>query len=103
MMSFSINGNFDFDENRWKYKLKGEIDISNAHSLKEEIESAFANHPADMELDLSELNYIDSTGLGVIISVYGMMKESGSRIVLTNVRDNVKKLLKVTNLEQVLC
>jgi anti-sigma B factor antagonist len=102
-MSFSINGNFDFDEYRWKYKLTGEIDISNAHSLKEEMESAFANHPADIELDLDGLNYIDSTGLGVIISVYGAMKESGNRIVLTNVKDNIKKLLKITNLEQVLC
>lgn len=102
-MSFSINGSYADAEGRWRYILSGEVDIANAQQLKKELETAYSTRAADIEIDAGGLNYIDSTGLGVIIGVYGTMREGGHRIILTDVRDNVKKLLKITNLDKVLC
>ena len=102
-MSLNINGNFNEPENRWDFCLSGEIDISNAQQLKSQLETAYAGHAAYIHIDVSGLSYVDSTGLGIIIGVYGSIRENGNRIILREPRENVKKLLKITNLDKVLC
>ncbi|MDR3071961.1 MAG: STAS domain-containing protein [Clostridiales Family XIII bacterium] len=102
-MSLSLVGNFEEATGKWTYSLSGEVDIANAHDLREELENAYRKQAADIEIDASGLRYIDSTGLGTIIGVLGEMRENGHRIMLKDVRDNVKKLLKITNLDKVLC
>jgi anti-sigma B factor antagonist len=101
-MSLSINGNYDEAGNKWDFDLIGEIDISNAHQLKQQLEAAYAAHPSDIYLDLAGLSYIDSTGLGVIIGVYGTMRGNGHKTIIVNPKDNVRKLLRITSLDKVL-
>ncbi|MDR1496445.1 MAG: STAS domain-containing protein [Clostridiales Family XIII bacterium] len=101
-MSLSIKGNYDAAGSRWNFDLVGEIDISNAHQLKQQLETAYATHPTDVYLDLERLNYIDSTGLGVIIGVYGTIRGDGHKTIIVNPKDNVKKLLRITSLDKVL-
>ncbi|MDR2162404.1 MAG: STAS domain-containing protein [Clostridiales Family XIII bacterium] len=101
-MSLSINGNYDEQKKRWSFDLIGEIDISNAHQLRKQLEAAYDVHPSDIYLDLDKLNYIDSTGLGVIIGVYGAIRGNEHKTVILNPKDNVKKLLRITSLDKVL-
>ncbi|MDR2163435.1 MAG: STAS domain-containing protein, partial [Clostridiales Family XIII bacterium] len=89
-MSLSINGNYDEAKVRWDFDLHGEIDISNAHQLKQQLEAAYAATPADIYLDIEHLSYIDSTGLGVIIGIYGTIREKGHKTVVVNPKDNVR-------------
>jgi anti-sigma B factor antagonist len=102
-MTISINANNNEAESCWDFKLVGEIDISNAHYFKKQLETALAENRQNIRIDLSELNYIDSTGLGVIIGAYGLIKKDGLTIKVTNPKDNVKKLLGVSGLDKVLC
>ena len=102
-MAYHVKGNFDEGLNQWFFEISGEIDISNAPQLKKDLESAYSQNPTDIIVNVSNLAYIDSTGLGAIISVYGKMKSDGHRIVLTEPKDNVKKLLSITSLDKVLC
>lgn len=102
-MAYTVKGNFDEGLNQWLFDISGEVDISNAQQLKMELETAYNQKPADIIANVNELTYIDSTGLGAIISVYGKMKNAGHRIVLTEPKENVKKLLNITSLDKVLC
>jgi len=91
-------------ENRiWEFTVAGEIDISNAKDFKAKLESSLAEASQSIRIDLSELKYIDSTGLGVIIGVYSTIKKDGLSIKVVNPRDNVKKLLAISGLDSVLC
>ena len=101
-MTLTIKGNFSESEKQWIFKPVGDVDISNAHLMKQQLEAAFQQRPADIQVDMSELNYIDSTGLGVIIGEYGDLKKAGYRVFITCPKDNVKKLLRITNLYHVL-
>jgi len=101
-MSLSINGNYDEARDQWNFDLIGEIDISNAHQLKQQLEAAYAAHSTNIYLDLEHLSYIDSTGLGVIIGVYGSIRGNGHKTIILNPKDNVKKLLRITSLDKVL-
>jgi anti-sigma B factor antagonist len=102
-MTLSINANFSDEKNCWEVKLIGEVDISNAHDFKSSLEAALKEKPGDVVIDLADLNYIDSTGLGVIIGTYGTVKKDGLVVKLVNPRDNVRKLLNISGLDKVLC
>jgi anti-sigma B factor antagonist len=102
-MALSINANNNEGTRAWDFKLVGEIDLSNAHYFKQQMEAALAEKRQNISVDLTKLNYIDSTGLGVIISVYGTIKKDGYCIKLLNPRDNVKKLLSISGLDKILC
>lgn len=102
-MALSINANNNTEAGVWEFKLVGEVDISNAHQFKKRMETALAEKRQSIVIDLSELLYIDSTGLGMIIGVYGSIKKEGLGVKVTNPRDNVKKLLNTSGLDKILC
>lgn len=100
-MSLEIKREFKETDNRWDVVLKGEVDISNASQLREELKTMLEEKTAVVEMDIKELSYIDSTGLGVIIGTYKRMEEKGLSLKLRNPAENVKKLLKITGLDRI--
>jgi len=102
-MTLSINANNNTEKGLWEFSLIGEVDISNAHYFRKQLETALAEVKQNITIDLAELNYIDSTGLGVIIGVYGSVKKDGLSVKVLNPKDNVKKLLIISGLDKILC
>jgi anti-sigma B factor antagonist len=81
-------------------KLSGEMDVANAGEvsacLNELIEAG-----ADVVIDLSDLQFIDSTGLGVLVSAGGRARQGGQRIKLRAPGKNVASTLSMTGLDRV--
>ncbi len=102
-MSLQMQSNYNKEQDLWELTAKGEVDISTAPKLREYLDGAYREKKADILLLLDELNYIDSTGLGVIIGAYGRMQETENRITLVNPKENIKKLLSITSLDRILC
>ena len=102
-MALSINTNNNTEREIWEISLIGEVDISNAHYFRKQLETSLAECRQSIEIDLAGLNYIDSTGLGVIIGVYGSVKKEGLSVKIINPKDNVKKLLIISGLDKILC
>ena len=102
-MALSINAVNNEANGSWDVAVAGEIDLSNAHQFKEQLEKSLAEKLQNICIDFGKLSYIDSTGLGVIIGVYGSIKKSGYSVKLLNPRDNVKKLLSISGLDKILC
>ncbi len=50
-------------------RLGGELDLASVPLLESEVENAMVDHPATIILDLSALEFIDSTGLRTILSL----------------------------------
>jgi anti-sigma B factor antagonist len=102
-MSLQMLSSYNEESEKWDLKAKGEVDISTAPQLRAYLDGAYKEKKADILLDLDDLTYIDSTGLGVIIGAFGRMQRNDNRITLINPRDNIKKLLNVTSLDKILC
>ncbi|ONN26974.1 anti-sigma factor antagonist [Thermosipho affectus] len=84
-------------------KITGEIDISNAHNLKKfAMENILNKGNKNCILDLSQMNYIDSSGLGILVSLHKSFKLQGGELVLVKLSDNVKNLFRMTNLDKAL-
>jgi anti-sigma B factor antagonist len=102
-MSLTIDSQWAEEEKHWIIKPAGEVDIANAAKFRKALSEAYERAQANIRLDASELTYIDSTGLGVIIGAFGRMQESGHQIYVEKPRANVKKLLQITSLDKIFC
>ena len=54
-------------------RLTGELDLYNAHIVREQLLAQVAGDPERLVVDLSEVTFIDSTGLGVLIEARGKL------------------------------
>jgi anti-sigma B factor antagonist len=77
--------------------LHGELDLASAPLLTQEIENAGADGAAAMiVLDLKELQFIDSTGLRIVLAANERSQERGQEFALTRGSQQVQRLLSIT-------
>lgn len=82
--------------------IKGEIDIYSIEKFRESIEKEIQTQATQIILDCSELSYMDSTGMGVLIELRNRTKEMGQKIIMMNPRPNIKKLLALTGVDKII-
>lgn len=78
----------------------GEVDVSNAAEMRGAIEAALATNPASLEIDLSDVAYIDSTGIGVLVGAAHSAAEAGGSFAVLNPQPNVKRVLGMLGVEK---
>ncbi len=99
-MSLDININFDEKENMWVFGPEGELDIFSSPNFKEKVVNAFESRNSDIKIDFEKLEYVDSTGLGALISILRKVKEKDNNIYIHNIKPNIKKLFLITELDK---
>lgn len=100
-MGLEVKKEFNAAENAWILKPIGEVDIYTSPDFKNILLEIINEKSADVILDGEELVYMDSTGLGVLISGLKKLREKGKNIILTNIRPNINKLFDITELNKV--
>ncbi len=80
--------------------LSGELDISTAPRVEEELERVEPAGPAVLVLDLRGLSFMDSTGLRLIVSADGRAREQGRRLAVVRGSETVQRIFRVTRLEE---
>ncbi|MBW4827746.1 MAG: STAS domain-containing protein [Clostridiaceae bacterium] len=100
-MALNVNANYDNERNIWIVKPAGEVDIYTSPKLKEKLLESLKEKETDLLIDGEKLDYIDSTGLGVLISILKKVKESENNIILINLKSNIRKLFDITGLDKV--
>lgn len=82
--------------------LTGKVYSQDASAFRDEILEQIDRGATEISIDLSELNYIDSTGLGVLITIHKRTKEKNGKIVIRGAQGMVEQLFKRTRLDRVL-
>ena len=54
-----------------------------------------------MVIDIKDLDYLDSTGLGLFMKIYKIAKEKDKTVSIINPKENILKLFKITDLTDV--
>ncbi|SFQ30731.1 STAS domain-containing protein [Salibacterium halotolerans] len=80
----------------------GEIDAYTASQLRESLLPLTEKEGAVIVVDLTDVNYIDSTGLGIFIGALKSANSNGSSLRLTGLNDRVKRLFSITGLDEVM-
>lgn len=80
--------------------VSGELDLAAAPSLEEELGQALSSGASLIVLDLRGLDFIDSTGLSVLVRGHQRAQEAGLELGLVNPGAQVERLLSLTGLAQ---
>jgi anti-anti-sigma factor len=80
--------------------LKGELDLSSVGKVQEELRRVEAEGPALLVLDLSNLTFLDSTGLRAVVTADERARENGRRFVVVRGPDAVQRVFAITRLEE---
>jgi anti-anti-sigma factor len=80
--------------------LRGELDLSSAAKLQEELRRVEAASPPVLVLDLSKLVFLDSTGLRCLVTADERAKAEGRRVVIVRGPDPVQRVFSITRLEE---
>jgi len=84
-----------------KVVLSGEVDIYTSQELKENLYRVVESNKKNVIIDCKELNYIDSTGLGIFVGALKKAKQYEKKIKIINLKDNIKKLFIITGLDKI--
>lgn len=79
--------------------LRGEIDHHGAVKMRTEIDKLIAEKkPNTLILDLEEIDFMDSSGLGLIMGRYKKMSEIGGELILRNPKPSILKICRLAGL-----
>ena len=98
----SLNIKYEInDDGSIEIKPMGEVDIYTSPELKNKIFELIGEKKADIIINGENLEYIDSTGLGVLMSIYKKMQEKNLNLQIINLKPNIYKLFDITGLNKV--
>lgn len=84
-----------------KVTLEGEVDVYTAPRLKEELTSLIAGGCHFLIVDMEKVAFIDSSGLGVLVSALRRAREKDGAIRIVCTREGVLKIFRITGLDKV--
>lgn len=90
------------EENVKCFKVIGEIDAFTAPILKEKLQTVSETPNLKVEIDLTAVAYIDSTGLGVFVGFYKSLLKNGSELKIVGVNTRLKRLFEITGLDGIM-
>ncbi|MBK9738763.1 MAG: STAS domain-containing protein [Actinobacteria bacterium] len=80
----------------------GELDAYSAPALQAQVDPASQRPAASLVVDLSDVGFIDSTGLGVLVATLKHVREAGGTLDVVAVAPRVLKVFAITGLDAVI-
>lgn len=81
--------------------LSGDIDHHTAKQMREEIDSqASLDKPELLKLDFQNVDFMDSSGIGLIMGRYKLMQSLGGRLRVINVPNYITRVIRLSGLDQ---
>ncbi len=79
--------------------VRGEIDLHNSPELRTEVLDLLAKHsPKRLILNLSQVPYMDSSAIAVLVEALQKMRKVSGKVLLTDLQPRVKSLLEIARL-----
>lgn len=88
-------------EPEYEVRLLGELDMSTAPQLREELLRLASDGATMVTVDLSELAFVDSTGLSVLITGLKRLRQQGGELTLRSPSPGTRRVLEITGLTEV--
>ena len=88
-------------EPEYEVRLLGELDMSTAPQLRDELLRLVSGGATMITVDLSELAFVDSTGLSVLITALKRLRQQGGDMALRSPTAGTRRVLEITGLTEV--
>ena len=82
-------------------KLKGRLDLASGAGLKDEVKALMDKEMNLIHLNLSEVDFINSSGLGVLVSIMKEVRVQKGRLTLSDLASYVQEIFEITQLSHI--
>lgn len=82
-------------------KMPKRFDYSSGHDFNAALEQALNLH-AEVKLDCSNLEYIDSAGIGLLVMASKRVQPHNAKLVIENLRAAPREILQLANLQKII-
>ncbi len=89
------------DGSTCRITVNGEVDVYTSPVLKSHIVNAVEDGCVDLVVDLDAVGFIDSSGLGVLVSGLRRVKEQSGSMRIICTREGILKIFRITGLDKV--
>ncbi len=79
--------------------VEGQLIVANRQELKQQVLETLDSGDRKFVIDFSETGYIDSSGLGVLVSVSKKIREAGGELRLSGLNEDLRMLFELTKLD----
>ncbi len=88
-------------DGHYEVRLRGELDMSTAAQLRDELQRLATEEAPKVTVDLSGLAFVDSTGLSVLITGLKRFRQLGGDMALRSPSSGTLRVLEITGLTEV--
>ncbi len=87
-------------DDKYVINVKGDVDVYTMETLKASVTTALNSDTKQFLVDLEECSYIDSSGIGVLITALKQFTQKGGEFLLCDVSAPIMKIFKLSRLDQ---
>jgi anti-sigma B factor antagonist len=80
--------------------IRGDVDLHTSPRLRELLLESAGRTPGTLRIDLTDVNYMDSSGVGTMVFVKREVGRSGQRVVLIGLQPRVRSVFEITHLDK---
>jgi len=80
--------------------IEGQLDAVSVGDLRMELDKLVDTRPRAVEVNLTELRLIDSSGVGALVSLYKRVKSQGGNVMINGIRDQPLAIFKLLKLDR---
>lgn len=98
MFNFTIQN----EPGRLIVNLEGDLDIEATEIIEEQLIIEIQNSSGEVELNFQHIDFVDSSGIGLLISIITSLKENDRKPTITNINEDVKTVFSLLQLDEIL-
>ncbi len=96
-MEIAVEGN----ESKLKVTVIGDIIAENVEEVRQEINDLLVRKPAEIELNLASVGFMDTSALGLLVGLRSHLKRQGTKFSISSPQPKVFKILQMTRLSKI--
>ena len=91
---------YDYNNGELKVYLDEELDVKSCKVLRGIIDGYIMKYqPKELVMDLTNVDFMDSSGIGLILGRYNLLKLLGSSMKVINVKQNIKRIIELSKID----
>ncbi|GAB3058389.1 anti-sigma factor antagonist [Salinicoccus sesuvii] len=98
----NININTTENEQEYLIVIEGELDVYTAPELQQVLEPIRQSGSHDIKIDLTDVNYMDSTGLGIFVGTLKDLNQHDKELYVIGVSKRILRLFEITGLRDLM-
>jgi anti-sigma B factor antagonist len=81
-------------------RLSGEVDLRSSPQLRNVLLDVLAAKPRRLIVDLAQVGYMDSSGVGTLVEIKRLIERGAGQIVLAGLQPRVRSVFEITQLDK---